>query len=121
MKKIAFVLSSLALLFGLTQCKKNLETVNSVANGKVEITYSTGGSRTNITEAGVVTWTAGDIIHVYASTTGYLGSLTLSSGAGTGEGTFTGSLSSWTDDETLRFYYLGTNTKKSDNTFVIDY
>jgi hypothetical protein len=121
MKKIALVLSSLALLFGLAQCKKNLDTVNPAATGKVDITYTTGASKTNITEAGIVTWTAGDICHVYASTTGYLGSLTLSSGAGSNEATFTGSLSEWNDDETLRFYYLGNNTKKSDNTFVIDY
>jgi len=121
MKKIALVLSSLALLFGLAQCKKNLDTVNPAATGKVDITYTTGASKTNITEAGIVTWTAGDICHVYASTTGYLGSLTLSSGAGSNEATFTGSLSAWNDDETLRFYYLGNNTKKSDNTFVIDY
>ena len=121
MKKIVLVLSSLALLFGLTQCKKNLDTVNPAATGKVDITYYTGGSRTNITEEGIVTWTAGDVCHVYASTTGYLGSLTLSEGAGTNSATFTGSLSSWTDNETLRFYYLGTNTKKADNTFVIDY
>ena len=121
MKKISFILMAFALVLGLTQCKKNLDTVNSIADGKVYITYSTGAPKTNITEAGVVTWIAGDVCHVYASTTGYLGSLTLSSGEGTGEGTFTGSLSSWTDDETLRFYYLGTNTKKADNTFVIDY
>lgn len=121
MKKIVFVLSSLALLFGLTQCKKNLDTVNPAATGKVHITYSTGGSKTNISDAGVVTWTAGDVCHVYASTTGYLGALTLSAGAGTNTATFSGSLSEWTDNETLRFYYLGTNTKKADNTFVIDY
>lgn len=121
MKKIALVISSLALLFGLTQCKKNPDTVSPAATGKVDITYSTGGSRTNITEAGVVTWTAGDVCHVYASTTGYLGALTLSAGAGTNTATFSGSLSAWTDDETLRFYYLGTNTKKTDDTFVIDY
>lgn len=121
MKKIVFVLSSLALLFGLTQCKKNLDTVNPAATGKVDITYSTGGSKTNISDAGVVTWTAGDVCHVYASTTGYLGALTLSAGAGTNTATFSGSLSAWTDNETLRFYYLGTNTKKADNTFVIDY
>lgn len=121
MKKIVFVLSSLALLFGLTQCKKNLDTVNPAATGKVHITYSTGGSKTNISDAGVVTWTAGDVCHVYASTTGYLGALTLSAGAGTNTATFSGSLSAWTDNETLRFYYLGTNTKKADNTFVIDY
>lgn len=121
MKKVALVLSSLALLFGLTQCKKNLDTVNPAATGKVHITYSTGGSRTNITEAGVVTWTAGDVCHVYASTTGYLGSLTLSAGEGTNTATFSGSLSAWADDETLRFYYLGTNTKNTDNTFVIDF
>lgn len=121
MKKISFILMAFALVLGLTQCKKNLDTVSSVADGKVYITYSTADSKTNITEAGVVTWTAGDVCHVYASTTGYLGSLTLSSGEGTGEGTFTGSLSAWTDDETLRFYYLGTNTKKADDTFVIDY
>ena len=113
---IAFV-----LLVGLTQCKKNIDTVNAVADGKVFITYSTIDSKTNITEAGVVTWTSGDICHVYASTTGYLGSLTLSSGAGTNSATFTGTLSAWTDNETLRLYYLGTNTKKADNTFVIDY
>ena len=121
MKKFSFILMSFAIVIGLTQCKKKLDTVNPTADGKVYITYSTGASKTNITEAGIVTWTEGDICHVYASTTGYLGSLTLSSGAGTNSGTFTGSISEWTDDETLRFYYLGNNTKKSDNTFVIDY
>lgn len=120
-KGINATIITFVLLIGLTQCKKNIDTVNSISDGKVYITYSTIDSKTNITEAGIVTWTSGDICHVYASETGYLGSLTLSSGAGTNSATFTGSLSAWTDDETLRFYFLGTNTKKSDNTFVIDY
>ena len=121
MKKIGFILMAFALVLGLTQCKKKLDTVNPATTGKVDVTFSNGGSKTGITEAGVVTWTAGDVCHVYASTTGYLGTLTLTSGEGTGEGTFTGSITTWTDDETLRFYYLGTNTKKTDNTFVIDF
>ena len=121
MRRMTYFVMALAMMLVFTQCKKDVDTVNPTANSKVDVTFSTGGSRSNITETGVVTWTAGDIIHVYASTTGYLGALTLTEGAGTNSATFAGSISAWTDDETLRFYYLGTNTKKSDNTFVIDY
>lgn len=120
MKKTIVILMAVALVFGMTQCKKDLDTVNSVANGKVYVTFSTGNSRTNITEAGLVSWTDKDKIHVYASTTGYLGKLNFSK-HGTNTTEFTGWLTECNDDETLRFYYLGTNEKKNDSTFVIDY
>lgn len=120
MKKTIVILMAVALVLGMTQCKKDLDTVNSVVNEKVYVTFSTGNSRTNITEAGLVSWTNSDTIHVYASTTGYLGKLNFSK-HGTNTTEFTGWLTECNDDETLRFYYLGTNEKKNDNTFVIDY
>lgn len=106
MKKVMFIMAAVLLM--MTQCKKENETPTDPAEGTVKMTVTAGPGRTSIdTENGAITWSAGDKLYVSGGTN-WLGSLTLVSGAGTPQGTFTGSVTGLDDEGALcHFFYLG--------------
>ena len=93
-----------ALLLGMTQCKKNFETLNTDANNGAYITLSVDGAKAGVTpgeQVGDVTFSKNDIVYV-AYNGVYVGSLTYngSNFAGTINAEASG-------DERLYFYFLG--------------
>lgn len=111
------LLLAFALLFGMTQCKKNVETITPMSN-TVHITLNVdGGSRANVTpedEFATVTFEEGDVIYV-----GYnnacLGSLTYNAE----NQKFGGDVAFVTpvgDDSPLHFYFLGNKTPTTTET-----
>lgn len=102
MKKITLALLALVLVFGLSQCKKNVETVSYVQSNGVHITlYVDGGSRADVTPAnGQVTFATGDVIYV-GNDEKYCGSLSYSSGA------FSGTVTPTSEEDYLHFYFAG--------------
>lgn len=121
LRKNTTLLLALAMLLGLTQCKKKIvETYTS--DGKVEITFSPKQSRTNILATGEVQWLNTDVLHVYSSEEGYLGALTYESGdKSIDHATFSGSITPWTDGATLYFYYLGNRTPEAGKSLKINF
>lgn len=106
MKKVMFIMAAALLM--MTQCKKENETPTDPAEGTVKMTVTAGPGRTDInTETGAITWSAGDKLYV-SDGTSWLGSLTLQSGEGTPQGTFTGSVTGLDDEGApCHFFYLG--------------
>jgi hypothetical protein len=110
-KNGATLLLAFALLLGMTQCKKNVETINPVGNGLHITLRVDGGSRANVTpgdEFATVTFEEGDVIYV-----GYnnacLGSLTYNAE----NQKFGGDVAfvpKAADDQPLHFYFLGNKT-----------
>ena len=113
LKNGATLLLAFALFLGMTQCKKNVETITPVANtNTVRITLNVdGGSRANVVpgdEFATVTFEEGDVIYV-----GYnnacLGSLTYNAE----NQKFGGDVAFVVpagDDSPLQFYFLGNKT-----------
>jgi len=110
-KNGATLLLAFALLFGMTQCKKNVETITPMSN-TVHITLNVDeGSRANVTpgdDYATVTFEQGDVIYV-----GYdnacIGSLTYDAG----NQKFGGDVAfvpKAADDQPLHFYFLGNKT-----------
>lgn len=106
MKKISMVLAAVALVLGLSQCKKQ-EQPTSNADGTVAITLdvrSHDGSRINVNpNNGMVAFEYGDVVYV-ASGRKFVGTLT-NNGA-----TFAGNLTNPTEGEPLYFFFLGNKT-----------
>ncbi len=106
MKKISMVLAAVALVLGLSQCKKQ-EQPTSNADGTVAITLdvrSHDGSRINVNpNNGMVAFEYGDVVYV-ASGQKFVGTLT-HNGA-----TFAGNLTNPTQGEPLYFFFLGNKT-----------
>ena len=106
MKKISMVLAAVALVLGLSQCKKQ-EQPTSNADGTVAITLdvrSHDGSRINVNpNNGMVAFEYGDVVYV-ASGQKFVGTLT-NNGA-----TFAGNLTNPTVGEHLYFFFLGNKT-----------
>ena len=106
MKKISMVLAAVALVLGLSQCKKQ-EQPTSNADGTVAITLdvrSHDGSRINVNpNNGMVAFEYGDVVYV-ASGQKFVGTLT-HNGA-----TFAGNLTNPTAGEPLYFFFLGNKT-----------
>jgi len=129
MRKLSIIIATIALTFGLSQCKKpNLSSLqNSVSNKLVtEIRHVTvtanpnEGSKSDISEIVdgegkanlLFKWEDGDVLYAYASSdasfsnTEFAGKLNLESGIDSVKGKFTGDISV-PDDGYLRFYYFG--------------
>lgn len=104
------MLLSFTLLLGMTQCRKNLNTINDVTSGKVHITLKVDNDSrivvdtTNAATTGyaAVSFENGDVMYVGYNKQ-YVGSLTYSNG------NFSGNIDIATtvDDEPLYFYFLG--------------
>ena len=106
MKRISIILAALALVLGLSQCKKQEQSSNNEED-IVPITLevrTNSGSRINVNTAnGAVSFETGDVVYV-ASGNKFVGTLTYN-GA-----TFAGNLTNPTTGEPLYFYFLGNKT-----------
>ena len=104
MKKLSTIIIAIALVLGMTQCKKNVETISTpVVDGNwVDITVNVGGnSKHDVnTATGAVTYTSGDVLYV-GNNGKYVGSLTYNGSA------FTGSILNPSEDDYLCFYFIG--------------
>jgi len=103
----------LVMMLGFTQCKKNLETINSVTSNKVHITLNVGDDKANVNPTGggtyaTVEYETGDIIYV-GYNKHYVGYMTYGSGGFSGDVDLPTSTTdpAYIPDTQLQFYYLG--------------
>lgn len=105
--KGAALFLAFAMLFSMTQCKKNVETIHDGTNG-VHITLNVdGNSRVIVNPTGgvsyaTVTFEDGDIVYVGYNNE-YVGTLTYSSDAFSGDVNIDAAVG----DQPLHFYFLG--------------
>ena len=122
---------AIALVLGMTSCRKNLDTINNVAPDKVHITLNVGSdSRANVDPTGggtfaTVQYENGDIIYV-GYNNHYVGYMTYGSGGFSGDVDLPTSTTDpgYVPDTQLDFYYLGgkgyTANQTGTNTFTVD-
>ncbi len=105
MKRISMILAAVALVLGLSQCKK--EQQPSTIEGEVPITLSVkanNGSKIDVNpNTGAVAFENGDVVYV-ASGAKFVGTLTCNGS------NFTGNISNPTLNEPLYFFFLGNQT-----------
>ena len=122
LKKGTTLLLAALMLLGMTNCRKNLETVTSVPSNGVYITLNVDGdgSRVIVNPTGhtspsyaTVTWEDGDILYV-GNNGAYCGYLTYSGS------TFGGTINptSGNDADYLHFYFMGNKGTTSEPTSV---
>ena len=103
MKRLSLLLISVALLFGMTQCKKKVETITPAAtiDETVHITLDVngGGKYEVYPSTGAVVYTDGDVIYV-GNNGKYVGSLTYANGA------FSGTLTGVVTTDYLHFFFV---------------
>lgn len=119
MKKPIFIFA-LAMIFMLTQCKKQ-ETisVNEQIKGIQMVLKVNYDSRTSFTNSGAISWSANDIIYVI--TNGQcVGSVTNGNAGGN---TFTGTLNISSGTYDFDYYYVGTEQTIADaaTSFTMDF
>ncbi len=106
MKRISMILVTIALVLGLSQCKKQEQSSSNEEN-IVPITLdvrANGGSRIDVNTAnGAVSFETGDVVYV-ASGQKFVGTLTNNGN------TFAGNLTNPTEGEPLYFFFLGNKT-----------
>lgn len=109
------VLASMALATaGCTKTQNKQKTVD------VTFLAGKGNAKVQLLENGVITFVAGDRIHVYGAINGYLGYLDFQGSVSPLEpATFYGALKQWREGETLRFYYMGDHTPTEGQTLYI--
>lgn len=123
MKKLTIIITALALVLGMAQCRK---TENPTAKGVfVTVKASIGDeAKTDIAESGIirtVNWSQGDKLYVVGATQGYLGTLTISEEYTTPSATasFEGVIDEITSQQDIHFYYFGkTDVTLSGNTYT---
>ena len=107
MKKVSMVLAAIALVLGLSQCKKQEQQTTTDTNGTVAITLDVkahNGSRINVNpDNGMVAFEYGDVVYV-ASGGKFVGTLTNNGN------TFAGNITNPTEGEPLYFFFLGNKT-----------
>ena len=107
MKRISMVLAAVALVLGLSQCKKQEQQTTTDTNGTVAITLdvrANNGSRIDVnTTIGTVKFNTGDVVYV-ASGQKFVGTLTNNGN------TFAGNITNPTEGEPLYFFFLGNKT-----------
>ena len=113
MKRLSLVLMSVALMLGMAQCKKNVETVSegignqNFTDGEIRLMVN-DGKLAVFPATGAVYYTAGDVIYVASGGT-YRGTMTYT--VSDDGGYFSGTLTSTpSNGATLYFYYLGGKT-----------
>ena len=110
LKKSATLLLAALMLLGLTNCRKNLETMNSIVSDGVYITLNVAdGSKVNVNPTGGGTYATveledGDVIYV-GNNRAYCGYLTYDIDTKTFGGTI--SPTSGDDGDYLHFYFMG--------------
>ena len=102
MKKLSAIIIAMALAFGLTQCKKNVETIANSASEGVHITLTVeNGSRHEVNPGtGEVSFATGDVVYV-GHNGAYVGTLTY------GSDSFSGTITPGETSDYLYFYFLG--------------
>ena len=103
MKKYITIIIAVALVMGMTQCKKNVETINNAASEGVFITLKVAGddSRHEVNpNSGKVVYKEGDKIYV-GHNCAYVGTLTY------GTNGFSGTINPGETSDYLYFYFLG--------------
>ena len=121
MKRLSLLLISIALLFGMTQCKKKVETITpATVDETVHISLRVDGSKHSVfPSTGAVVYTDGDVIYV-GNNGKYVGSLTYADGA------FSGDLTGVSTEDYLHFFFIGgltpgtTPTAGTTTSFSID-
>jgi len=107
-RKGTTLLLAFAILLGLTQCKKKVDTINAVVTNGIPMTLEAyNGGRTSVSDEGIINWTAGDKIYVVCDgeCVGYVEN---TAGALT---TFTGTVTGVTTGaHTFHYYYVGNQT-----------
>ena len=110
MKRLGLIMMSVALVLGMAQCKKNVETVSegignqNFEDGIIRLKVNDGGKLAVFPHTGGVYYTEGDVLYV-ASGGAYKGTLTFHDGYFTD---FDGTAPD--DGATMYFYYLGGKT-----------
>ena len=106
MKRISMFLMALALVLGMSQCKKQEQSASN-EDGTVAITLDVkahDGSRINVNpNNGMVAFEYGDVVYV-ASGQKFVGTLTNNGN------TFAGNITNPTEGEPLYFFFLGNKT-----------
>ena len=107
LKKGTTMMLTLVLLLGMTQCKKNVETISTASNGVTMILEAyNGNAKTNIYPNGTLEWGTNEVIYVINDASGTcVGSVTNGSSGGT---TFTGTVSVEPGTYNFHYYYVGT-------------
>ena len=103
MKKLTTIIIAIALFLGMSQCKKNVETITPSNQGKtvhITVNVSDGSKHIVYPGTGAVVYTDGDVIYV-GDGSKYLGTLTYGSGA------FSGDITEPAVGDYLYFYFLG--------------
>ncbi len=135
MKNGTTLLLIFALMLGMTQCKKQVETVatNSVEKVSMTLDAGYGNSRTVFVpgeDSSGFTWSTTDNEYVYigGSDSGYLGCLTAEPQSSTTSTTepivFSGTITKPNDTEILYVFYLGNGSRTittTDGTITIDF
>lgn len=135
MKNGTTLLLIFALMLGMTQCKKQVETVatNSVEKVSMTLDAGYGNSRTVFVpgeDSSGFTWSTTDNEYVYigGSDSGYLGCLTAEPQSSTTSTTepivFSGTITKPNDTELLYVFYLGNGSRTittTDGTITIDF
>ncbi|MDY6436986.1 MAG: hypothetical protein SPK72_05385 [Bacteroidales bacterium] len=112
MKRLSTIIMALALVLGMSQCKKQEIPTNGNGGEKVHITLNVnngenisvnvdnGGRHAVAPNLGVIQFRNGDVLYV-GNNGKYIGQLTYNNGA------FSGPLNPPTGDDFLHFYFLG--------------
>ena len=112
MKKLSTIIMALALVLGMSQCKKKEIPTNGNGGEKVYVTLNVnngesiavnvdnGGRHAVAPNLGVIQFRNGDVLYV-GNNGKYIGQLTYNNGA------FGGTLNAPTGDDFLHFYFLG--------------
>ena len=112
MKRLSTIIMALALVLGMSQCKKQETPTNgdsgekvyvtlNVSNGEsIAVNVDNGGRHAVAPNLGVIQFREGDVLYV-GHDGKYIGQLTYTSGA------FGGTLNAPTGDDYLHFYFLG--------------
>ncbi len=106
MKKSITLIVALAMILGMSQCKKKIETVTAnEMDGGVFITLDLNGGEKHIVNpaTGTVDYTDGDVIYV-GNDGKYCGTLTRT------DGQFSGTIYPTSTDDYLHFYFVGGST-----------
>ena len=112
---------ALALLIGMTNCRKNFDTINEVAQNGVHITLNVdGGEKVAVNPTGggtyaTVEWENGDILYV-GNNGAYCGYLTYNSSTKQFSGTI--NPTSGNDGDYLHIYFMGNKGTTSEPTSV---
>lgn len=113
MKKLSAIIIAMALMLGLSQCKKqNTPTTNNTEDGMVYITVNVdddGAKHDVYPGTGAYVFTNGDILYV-GNNGHYIGTLEYQNGA------FSGSITNPSTSDYLHFYFTGGKTPATNPT-----